>query len=280
MAEGFNPVEFLMNGFAAGFESGLTWKNAIQGAFGDVLGREAGSSQEFMDFRSYLPGDDLRRLDWNVYARTDNLIVKMYQNEIRPHVDILLDFSKSMGLFEWKRQRLFYQAGFYAGASQKAGMSHAFWSIDSGSQSQEQSGELLKRSSYEQWINNPETIPLFDGCRSMGEILCSPNGMRNNSGNRILISDLLFPEDPATIAAAFRDTAPGRLIVEILAKEELHPTISGNCRLIDCEMGNFYEYGVDKELLEEYEKKLSVHRDRWRQACRTYAISLISDLES
>ena len=62
------------------------------------LGRLAGESMEFMDHREYQPGDDLRRLDWAAYARSDKMIVKLYRQEVCPHLDIVLDGSRSMAL--------------------------------------------------------------------------------------------------------------------------------------------------------------------------------------
>src|SRR4051794_36673589 len=58
---------------------------------GVVLGSNAGSSLEFRDYRSYEPGDDLRHIDWNAYARSDQLNVKLYREEVLPHLEVLID---------------------------------------------------------------------------------------------------------------------------------------------------------------------------------------------
>src|SRR5687768_16190747 len=55
-----------------------------------------GQSVEFADYRNYTPGDDLRRLDWNAYARMERLFIKLYQEEEDLTVHILIDASKSM----------------------------------------------------------------------------------------------------------------------------------------------------------------------------------------
>src|ERR1700690_659309 len=56
-----------------------------------------GFSQEFAEYRMYTPGDDLRHVDWNVYARTDRCYLKRYHGETNTHVTLLLDASRSMG---------------------------------------------------------------------------------------------------------------------------------------------------------------------------------------
>jgi uncharacterized protein (DUF58 family) len=55
-----------------------------------------GFSQEFAEYRAYVPGDDLRHVDWNVYARTERAYLKRYRGETNTEVTVLLDASASM----------------------------------------------------------------------------------------------------------------------------------------------------------------------------------------
>ena len=68
------------------------------GLIGQRLGSRAGSSLEFMDHRQYHPGDDIRRIDWSAYARSERLHVKLYRDEVSPHLELLIDTSSSMDL--------------------------------------------------------------------------------------------------------------------------------------------------------------------------------------
>ena len=61
-----------------------------------------GSSIEFSDFREYAQGDDLRRVDWNSYARFGRLYTKLFNEERQASINIILDGSTSMRLFEKK----------------------------------------------------------------------------------------------------------------------------------------------------------------------------------
>src|SRR5215218_7661101 len=65
---------------------------------GTAFGARAGSSLEFRDHRGYEPGDDLRHVDWAAYARSDTLTVKLFREEITPHLDVVIDTSRSMNL--------------------------------------------------------------------------------------------------------------------------------------------------------------------------------------
>src|SRR5215472_3595834 len=55
-----------------------------------------GFSQEFAEYRAYTPGDDLRHVDWNVFARTEKAFLKRYRGETNSQLTILLDASRSM----------------------------------------------------------------------------------------------------------------------------------------------------------------------------------------
>ena len=56
-----------------------------------------GFSQEFAEYRAYTPGDDLRHVDWNVFARTESAYLKRYRGETNTQIMVLLDVSGSMG---------------------------------------------------------------------------------------------------------------------------------------------------------------------------------------
>src|SRR3954466_10382777 len=64
---------------------------------GERRSKRKGQSVEFADFRGYVPGDDLRFIDWNTYARLDRLFLKMFLEEEDLHFYSLLDSSPSMG---------------------------------------------------------------------------------------------------------------------------------------------------------------------------------------
>ena len=66
------------------------------GIDGRRTGKRSGNALEFSEYREYQAGDDLRRLDWGVYARNGQLIVKLYSEEVDPRCDIVLDNSASL----------------------------------------------------------------------------------------------------------------------------------------------------------------------------------------
>src|SRR4051812_38038000 len=73
-------------------------RQAPVGHAGGTLSNRSGSSLEFRDHRGYEPGDDLRHIDWNAYARTDQLTIKLFREEVAPVLDVVIDASRSMDL--------------------------------------------------------------------------------------------------------------------------------------------------------------------------------------
>ena len=74
----------------------LAARRAKSSAKGERRSRARGQSVEFADYRNYVPGDDFRYLDWNLYGRLDRLFLKLYEEERELPVRIFLDASESM----------------------------------------------------------------------------------------------------------------------------------------------------------------------------------------
>ena len=76
---------------------GTILKNNVAGMFGgNRRSKNLGSSCEFADYRDYMPGDDVTKIDWNAYARFDKLYQKLYFDERQMHTKIYIDVSRSM----------------------------------------------------------------------------------------------------------------------------------------------------------------------------------------
>ena len=90
-------------------------KNNVAGMFGgNHQSKNFGSSCEFADYRDYVPGDDISKIDWNAYARFDKLYQKLYLDERQMHTRIYIDASRSMhhGTFEKAEQAIKVAAAF------------------------------------------------------------------------------------------------------------------------------------------------------------------------
>ena len=92
-------LSYLNDGFFSRLETlSLNLKTNLSGYFGGKhLVSTYGQTVEFSDFREYQPGDDIRRIDWNLYSRFEKYFLKLFTDERQMQVQIFIDCSASMG---------------------------------------------------------------------------------------------------------------------------------------------------------------------------------------
>ena len=250
----------LQDGIMVGSRYAMASPNRVAaGVAGGLLGQASGSSLEFMDHREYQPGDDIRRIDWSAYARTEKLILKLYREEITPHCDIILDTSLSMSLEGTeKRNAALTLAAALATAACNGGFSHALWlagdncqPAENGTASPLEWGEI-EFNSREHLHSTLERLPPSPYPRAL----------------RILISDLLFPGDPSIAISRLSESASVLSIVQILAQSDITPPSHGNVRLVDSESGEHDEIYLDSTVQKRYRERLDRHNSNWGNAAR------------
>jgi uncharacterized protein (DUF58 family) len=250
----------LLAGEQLGHRYGLSIPTAaLSGATGTLLGRQAGTSIDFQEHRDYQPGDDLRRIDWNIFARSDRLAVKLYREEVIPHLDLVLDGSRSMALENTgKAQALCRLAAALAVAAENSSCTHSVW---------------FGREGFHRLANDrnlPSTWDglAFEGSRSLEEDLhLMPPGLRR-MGLRVLISDLLWVGDPLPVLRRLAEQAAELLVVQLLAQADIDPPGRGSYRLADSETGEELDLFIDASAEQRYRTALIEHQRLWQQACR------------
>jgi uncharacterized protein (DUF58 family) len=263
-----SAAEHLRAGSIAGNRYALAIpSDAMRGAAGYQLSNSAGSSLDFKDFREYQPGDDLRRIDWNAYARSDKLIIKLYREEVSPHLDLLLDASTSMSPPEHpdKPAALLRLAALLATAATNAKCSHktqlagnSITPVANGNHSPVEWGEIE-----------------FNSTATPTDAIHSPPPPRwRRHGIRILLSDLLWEDDPMNFLRPFAEGAAAVHIIQILTRTETAPEIHGNFRMTDIESGESNEIFIDATTHARYREALSRHRQAWSLACRRIGATL------
>lgn len=248
---------------------------AASGWTGSRSGRRAGSSIDFQDYREYQPGDDLRFIDWGIYARTDRLTVKLFREEVTPHLDLILDGSRSMSLAETAKAGAAAKlAALLATASANAQCSQAVWL--SGEGFQRLPNDTLPPSAWDKLEMSSPRTP-----EQSFEIL--PPKFRR-LGVRVFVSDLLWPGDPLHLLRRLRDGAASLFIIQLLAREDATPPEHGNLRVVDSETGAESEIYIDSSIARQYADNLAQLQQSWNDACRqcgAHMTTIIAeDLES
>ena len=186
---------------------------------GEKLATEAGQSVEFHDFRPYQKGDELRYVDWKVYARTGKIYTRLYQAERNIALYLLLDTSLSMSIGnKAKLARIVAEIITYV--AQKDSMSQVF--LFNGDLSPFSRG---RKSISETWSFIENAVALNDQVTPVNAIkgFALNSKFRAGAGLALIISDLFDKESlrPALIALKARNLDASFL--QILAQEDIHP---------------------------------------------------------
>jgi len=262
--EDLEPIAAKAQAYADHFELPLkdrTWR----GNAGEFAGSGVGSSLDFQDHRNYLPGDDPRHINWQAYARTGSYSMKLYREEVRPMVEIILDVSDSMFFDPDKQNRvleLFYFANF---AAVKSGASTLVYVVK-GSQQKRFPSEVVFSHAWTSLVAEmPETE------NSAGGANISSISMRAQS-LRIFISDLLFPKNPEHFLRELGQGKGRGIILCPYAESESNPGWEGNYEFIDVETSDHHNHRVDRSLLARYLTAYRRHFEMWKTASLKFQI--------
>jgi uncharacterized protein (DUF58 family) len=229
-----------------------------------------GSSPEFADFRSYTEGDDLRRVDWNAFARLDQLFLRLHAGEDTGTVTILLDRSRSMQFGNPTKARV---AASIAGALAYVALhgsdrvSVAGWSGGIDRVLPPQSG---MRSLSRTWgfiddvMDSPAGHTDFGALKSIGAA----------SGPVVVISDFLTDTDirSGLLGLGLNHHVS---VIQILTESELEPDFRGDWQLVDVESQRSVEVTVAPRAIKRYQDNLRTFTDDLQVLCRRYGMSYL-----
>jgi len=230
---------------------------AASGIVGSRLGRRAGSSIAFQDYSEYQPGADLRSSDLVLYARTDRLSIKLFREEVTPHLDLVLDGSRSMNL-EAKPVASAKLAALLATAAANAQCSHAVWLSSEGFN--RVPNDTMPASAWEKVAHESTRTP------DQAYDILAPKLRR--LGIRVFISDLLWPGNPLQTVRRLREGAAMLSVIQLLAREDATPPEHGSVRLVDSETDEVTEIYIDSSTQKQYAENLAQLQQSWDDACR------------
>ncbi len=232
----------------------------IRHGHGLRMGNGPGASLEFHDYRNYVMGDDLRMIDWGVYARSDQLVLRRHRQEISPRIEVILDCSASMSVLQQKWE---LAAGITALLLELAihdGAQPLLWLC----------GERAQRCTAQHWQTE------LQQCSSGGHF-----GLRHQmselqpGSERFLISDGLYAEGGDQLVRKL-GLGSGRIsLIQVLTAEEREPSAWGNVRLIDVEGGE-KNLNIDEEACQAYKKRFARLQATWVQALNGRGAGVIS----
>lgn len=229
---------------------------------------QKGSSTEFSDFREYMPGDDIRRIDWNAYGRLDRFYVKEYMEEKEAVVSILLDTSASMNYGVHSKKEL---ACMLAAAYGYLGLNNMdrvlIYDMKNMQMPFVANGGKKSIHGLSRWLEER----VFEGTVDIMEAV--KNLPAKGPGVTIVISDFLqesFLNAEGTAGKIlrfldFRKQKP--VFLHVLAGEEVCVEISGTKNLIDMEDKSTLRITLDATSIATYEKALKEFSEQLNREC-------------
>jgi uncharacterized protein (DUF58 family) len=225
-----------------------------------------GRSLEFADHRPYVPGDDLRLLDWHLYGRLDTLWVKLFEEEEDRVVQCLLDCSSSMAGEKLEHARQVAAALAYVALGHGDRVAVAGLADSLASYAPPRRGRGASHAIFEAIeAVNP------GGRTDLGQGLATYPRQRG-TGIVLLFTDFLYPDGPDL--ALKRLVARGNEVhaFHVCSPADLRPALSGDVVLVDAESAEELVITVDEEVLDRYEATVRAWADDMERTCRSLGV--------
>ena len=227
--------------------------------------RALGSSVEFSDFRQYAPGDDIRRVDWNAYARFDKLFLKLFMEEQQQRVNLIVDASASMDFGKWEPACQLAQTLGYLCLC--GGDSVTVYALGGGGE--RHTRPLQGRHCY------PELCAFLDGLRPQGRAMIETAvpalRLAGGRGASVLIGDLLDGWEKAVLSLLYRKQETS--VLQVWSAAEWDPQLEDAAELVDSETGERFLTAGGYETLRRYRETARAYVEEVASFCRARGVS-------
>lgn len=259
----------------------LNIRKLMNGQFGGNRRSLAyGSSAEFADFREYMPGDDLRRIDWNIYGRFEKLFIKLYVDERQLHHHIYIDSSLSM---DWGEPQKSYVALRIAAAlgfmSVQAMDKVSFFALHEDG-CEDICHTVVGKNAFYQAANELNEVEFY-GDTDLCDAIKSCENPGNGNGVSIIISDFLTESDWMSAVDWLLYHKRQVVLIQVLSRDEISPGMSGKVLLMDAESFDEedernYKTEVTRTSLKAYEEALKFHENNIRKFCASREVGFMT----
>lgn len=262
----------------------LAARRAKSSARGERRSRARGQSVEFADHRNYVPGDDFRYLDWNLYGRLERLFLKLYEEERELPVRIFLDCSESMTFGEPRKFDFARQVAAAMGYVALCGFDRVSVVPFPAAPANATSAEMAARGALRTVRGRKSAISFFQnlsaltagGAADLNESLRRGALEARHAGLAVVLSDFLDPAGYEAGLTALVGRGFQVDIVQILSPEELSPTVFGDLRLVDAETGGAQEVTFGRYRLKSYQQTVQNFIQRLREYCQGRGVTFFA----
>ncbi|MBL8901092.1 MAG: DUF58 domain-containing protein [Planctomycetes bacterium] len=228
----------------------LATPRRVLGAAGDrALARSSGASPELEERRAYVLGDDVRRIDWRGSLAQDRLLLKLFRDEVRPRLELVLDASASMAVDAAKSELLVDLAALLVRLARDAGLEVAVWLLETPPR------RLAPEELFAEGLQLGEraAAPLELAAAALAPAL-------RGHALRWILGDALAPAEPLAWLAPLARGAVATQLVQVLSAEDAEPSGSAAVILRDAESGAERELALDAASLARYRARFERHQ--------------------
>jgi uncharacterized protein (DUF58 family) len=221
---------------------------------GERRSKRRGESVEFADYRNYVVGDDLRFLDWNIYARLEKLLLKLFMEEEDLNVTVLFDVSRSM---DWGDPHKGLYVKRVAAALAYIGLVN-YDRVSLYGYSSTLAHELhgvRGRRLVSQVIRFLQDIP-YAGTSDFAAVAKRFAIRYTGKGVVVVLGDFLDKGGYAEGIRYLLSRDVDLYVIQTLSPEEIDPTLAGDLKLRDVEDDDLAEVTISKPLLDRYKANL------------------------
>lgn len=214
----------------------------LAGFFGGKhLVRTYGQTVEFADYREYMLGDDIRRIDWNLFSRFEKFFLKLFTDERQMHTEIFLDCSASMG--KDNPAKASYALGVAAalGYLSVHNTDKVSYHLINGAHAENPFGTVVGKRSFFDAISRMEELD-FDGESDIRAAVVGSPDVGTNDGLTVIISDFFTESDWRAAVDYLCYKKRQVLLIRVLTPEEEDPAYSGRVHLVDSESEDISDY--------------------------------------
>lgn len=226
-----------------------------RGSVGERLARGTGSSLEFQDRRAYQAGDDVRHVDWRAMARTDQVLVRQYREEVLPRVEIVVDPSRSMAVEDAKAQLTVDATAMLVLAARGAGFQSVL--ALAGDRPELADAAQFDAAGIE-----------FESRTPWPPALTAALSTLRAGSMRVLVSDFLFAHDARELVRPLAARGGGLAIVQVLGAADVRPEAGAALRITDAETDAVQDLVLDRRAVERYLDRLERLTRGLHEECR------------
>jgi len=239
-----------------------------------------GQTVEFSDYREYMLGDDIRRIDWNLYSRFEKHFIKLFTDERQMQLQVFLDCSASMATVNPQKAAYATAIAAALGFLSVHNMDKVSYKLIQGNIAMDVGGVIVGKNTFFRAINQLKKINYTEEANISEAVSNCPNP-GNNDGLTVIISDFLTENNWKKAIDYLCYKKRQVMLVQVLSPDEIAPSYSGRVTLLDAEAQGIedlknFKLRITRGLQKAYDQALNDYRQEIKTFCRSRGADFIS----